>query len=104
MVKAWCCWCENDMTDSPSGYLWIHHDCFHDIMGYGDDVEDIKKILEGKHPRNRFEKEKSQTKIDIILELIYEMEDWRQKWIRKDKAMREMGIIKYKRRTEVIGK
>lgn len=79
MTKAWCCWCENGNELSSSGYFWIHEDCFNKICDISSNIEAIKKILEGSHARNRFEKE-GKSKMDIVADFIKDMEQWEKQW------------------------
>jgi len=77
MVKAWCIWCEvGDLPSRDSGFYWIHQDCAEKLMDLKEDIQTVKKILEGKHRRN----EKNTDELDAVLEFILDMENFKNKW------------------------
>ena len=85
MVKAWCIWCEaeSDSHKLKSGYYWIHQKCAEELMDYGSEVKNVKKMLLGVHQRNK----RDTDKINVIIEYINDMDDFRRKWLNTMKLL-----------------
>ena len=86
-MKAFCIWCETETGNSlpKNGYFWIHQNCAHKLMDINDNIEGIRKILEGYHSRNKISPNKD--RLEMVEEYINEMEDFQKKWLNMMKVM-----------------
>ena len=76
MVKSWCIWCETGDKQNNSGYFWIHQKCALKLMDISSDIESIKEMLKGIHPRNKKDKDK----ISVIYNFIKDIEKFQKQW------------------------
>jgi len=74
-MKRWCIWCESE-NRTPKGWFWIHTNCAHKLMNIHNDIEAVKKILQGIHPRNK----KESDRLKCVCKFVEDMEEHRKRW------------------------
>ena len=97
-MKAWCVWCESPKNSEPqNGYYWIHMSCAEKLMDIKSDLNNIQKILERKHRRNK----ENENELITVDKFIKDMEIFNRRWEGTMKIIKDFKGVETKKMSDI---
>lgn len=80
-MKAWCIWCQTGSLPNPLSekeMVWIHTECFEQLMDIHNKIEQVTEYMKGTLPR--LAENGNKIGYDSVEQFLVAMDDFNRRW------------------------